>query len=128
MTDRIEELGRAKEGVLVTYRVAFDDGTTSIIQPSKHAIAFEWQTSTYLGQISDQGVFGKAAKAAKAAAKAATTAAKAAATNAISADVLASRCPVLRAALHRPARGLLCRRARRLRLGKATAALGDCGP
>ena len=67
MTDRIEELGRAKEGVLVTYRVAFDDGTTSIIQPSKHAIAFEWQTSTYLGQISDQAVFSKAAKAAKAA-------------------------------------------------------------
>ena len=75
MTDRIEELGRAKEGVIVTYRVAFDDGTTSIIQPSKHAIAFEWQTSTYLGQISDQAVFGKAAKAAKAAAKAAKAAA-----------------------------------------------------
>ena len=75
MTDRIEELGRAKEGVLVTYRVAFDDGTSSIIQPSKHAVAFEWQTSTYLGKISDQAVFGKAARAAKIAAKAAKAAA-----------------------------------------------------
>ena len=75
MTDRIEELGRAKEGVLVTYRVAFDDGTSSIIQPSKHAVAFEWQTTTYLGKISDQAVFGKAARAAKIAAKAAKAAA-----------------------------------------------------
>ena len=53
MTDRIEELGRAKEGVLVTYRVAFDDGTTSVIKPSERAIAFEWQTRTYLGKISE---------------------------------------------------------------------------
>ena len=75
MADRIEELGRAKEGVLVTYRVAFDDGSTSIIEPSKHAIAYEWQTHTHLGKVMDQAAFGKAARAAKTA----TSVAKAAA-------------------------------------------------
>ena len=75
MADRIEELGRAKEGVLVTYRVAFDDGSTSIIEPSKHAIAYAWQTHTHLGKLMDQAAFGKAARAAKTA----TSVAKAAA-------------------------------------------------
>jgi len=75
VADRIEELGRAKEGVLVTYRVAFDDGSTSIIEPSKHAIAYAWQTHTHLGKLMDQAAFGKAARAAKTA----TSVAKAAA-------------------------------------------------
>ncbi len=59
MADRIEELGRAKEGVLVTYRVAFDDGSTSIIEPSKHAIAYAWQIHTHLGKLMDQAAFRK---------------------------------------------------------------------
>ena len=75
MADRIEELGRAKEGVLVTCRVAFDDGSTSIIEPSKHAIAYAWQIHTHLGKLMDQAAFGKAARAAKTA----TSVAKAAA-------------------------------------------------
>ena len=35
------------------HRVAFDDGTTSVIKPSERAIAFEWQTLTCLGKISE---------------------------------------------------------------------------
>ena len=72
MADRIEELGRAKEGVLVTYRVAFDDGSTSIIEPSKHAIAYAWQIHTHLGKLMDQAAFRKAARAAKTATSVAT--------------------------------------------------------